>query len=67
MLTLLLGLAFVAGQVFEFGHAGLQIDDQGLGAVFFTLMGFHALHVLAGVVFLVINLARAALRRLLTG
>jgi len=62
LLTLLLGLVFVAGQVFEFGHAGMQIDDQGLGAIFFTLMGFHALHVLAGVVFLVLNLARARLR-----
>lgn len=62
LLTLLLGIVFVAGQVFEFGHAGMQIDDQGLGAIFFTLMGFHALHVLAGIVFLVLNLARARLR-----
>jgi cytochrome c oxidase subunit 3 len=61
VITLLLGLVFVTGQVYEFGHAGLHINDQAFGGVFFTLMGFHALHVLAGVVFLVINLVRARL------
>jgi len=60
-LTLILGLIFVAGQVYEFSHAGLHIDDQAFGGVFFTLMGFHALHVLAGEVFLIINLIRAKL------
>jgi cytochrome c oxidase subunit 3 len=59
--TLLFGLIFVAGQIYEFSHAGLQIDDQTFGGVFFTLMGFHALHVLAGIVFLALNLARANL------
>ena len=59
--TLLLGLVFVGGQVYEFGRAGMRIDDQAFGGVFFTLMGFHGLHVLAGVVFLSINLARARL------
>jgi len=61
IVTLILGLVFVAGQVYEFSHAGLHIDDQAFGGVFFTLMGFHALHVLAGVVFLVINAVRAKL------
>ena len=59
--TLLLGLVFVTGQVYEFSRAGMQIDDQAFGGVFFALMGFHGLHVLAGVVFLIINLARALL------
>jgi len=61
MVTLILGLVFVAGQVYEFSHAGLHIDDQAFGGVFFTLMGFHALHVLAGEVFLVINAIRTRL------
>jgi len=60
-LTLLMGLLFVAGQVYEFSHQGLQIDDQIFGGVFFTLMGFHALHVIAGMVFLAINFIRARL------
>jgi cytochrome c oxidase subunit 3 len=59
--TLVLGLVFVAGQVYEFSRAGMRINDQAFGGVFFTLMGFHGLHVLAGVVFLIINLARARL------
>jgi cytochrome c oxidase subunit III len=59
VLTLLLGVIFVAGQIYEFSHAGLRIDDEAFGGVFFTLLGFHAIHVLAGVVFLAINLMRA--------
>jgi len=59
--TVILGLIFVTGQVYEFSHAGLQIDDQSFGGVFFTLMGFHAVHVLAGVVFLILNYIRANL------
>jgi len=61
LVTLLLGLIFVMGQIYEFKHAGLSIDDQAFGGVFFTLLGFHAVHVLAGVVFLALNLMRANL------
>jgi cytochrome c oxidase subunit III len=61
LVTLLLGLIFVGGQIYEFGHAGLRIDDEAFGGVFFTLLGFHAVHVLAGVVFLALNLIRANL------
>lgn len=61
LITLSLGLVFVAGQIYEFSHAGLHIDDASFGGVFFTLMGFHAVHVLAGVVFLALILIRANL------
>jgi len=61
ILTLLLGLVFVTIQIYEFSHAGMRINDQAFGGVFFTLMGFHGLHVLAGVVFLIINLVRTRL------
>jgi len=61
LVTLLLGLIFVVMQIYEFNHAGLSIDDQAFGGVFFTLLGFHAVHVLAGVVFLTLNLMRATL------
>lgn len=61
ILTLLLGLVFVTIQIFEFTHSGMQINDQAYGGVFFTLMGFHGLHVLAGIVFLMINLVRTRL------
>jgi heme/copper-type cytochrome/quinol oxidase subunit 3 len=61
LVTLLLGLVFVTVQIYEFSHAGMHINDQAYGGVFFTLMGFHGLHVLAGVVLLIINLARTRL------
>ena len=61
LLTVGLGLLFVAGQIYEFSHAGLHINDQAFGGVFFTLMGFHALHVLGGIVFLLLNWIRANL------
>jgi cytochrome c oxidase subunit 3 len=59
--TLLSGLVFVAGQIFDFTHSGMKINDQAFGGVFFTLMGFHAVHVLAGLVFISLILVRAFL------
>jgi len=59
--ALVLGLVFVAGQMYEFNHAGLKVDDPAFGGVFFTLMGFHAVHVIAGVVFLALNYMRASM------
>lgn len=61
MLTVALGSVFIAGQVLEFTRTGMQPGDQAFGGVFFALMGFHALHLLAGMVVLVICLARAGL------
>ena len=57
----MLGLLFIVGQIYEFNHAGFQINDLAFGGVFFTLMGFHAVHVLAGVVFLILNMVRTIL------
>ena len=59
--TLASGLVFVAGQVLEFSRSGMQITDQAFGGVFFTLMGFHAIHVLAGVIVLAFLLWQASL------
>jgi len=61
ILTLAIGLIFVAGQVFEFNRSGMRISDQAFGGVFFTLMGFHAVHVIAGVVMLALLVWRAFL------
>lgn len=59
--TLLMGAVFVAGQVFEFQRSGMRPSDQAFGGVFFTLMGFHALHIIAGIVVLLALLVRAGL------
>jgi heme/copper-type cytochrome/quinol oxidase subunit 3 len=61
MLALMLGTVFIAGQIFEFNHTGMRINDSTFGGVFFALIGFHALHVLAGMTVLALNAARARL------
>jgi heme/copper-type cytochrome/quinol oxidase subunit 3 len=59
LMALLMGALFFAGQVFEFMHSGMRIYDSTFGGVFFALISFHALHVLAGITVLAINYARA--------
>jgi cytochrome c oxidase subunit 3 len=61
LITLLLGLLFIGGQVFEFNRSGMAPDDPSFGGVYFALMGFHALHVLAGMVVLAVNAVRTQL------
>ncbi len=54
--TALLGAAFVGMQVVEFtsyAHEGLSMSVSDFGASFFTLVGFHGLHVSFGVAWLV--------------
>lgn len=58
--TILLGLVFLAGQIYEWRSLfaqGATINTNLFGTTFFTLTGFHGLHVLAGVVALSILLA----------
>lgn len=61
LVTIALGVAFIGGQLAEFSRSGMRPDDGEFGNVFFTLLGFHGLHVLAGVIILSINLVRARL------
>jgi cytochrome c oxidase subunit 3 len=60
-ITMLLGLVFVGGQVLEFTRNGMSPSDHAAGGVFFALMGFHALHVTAGMVVLGLVWMRARL------
>jgi cytochrome c oxidase subunit 3/cytochrome o ubiquinol oxidase subunit 3 len=53
--TALLGITFLAGQVFEFTefvHEGLKISTSPFGSSFYMLTGFHGLHVAGGVLLL---------------
>lgn len=62
MLTALLGLTFVGCQVYEWTHLishGTRpwwnpYGPPQFGAYFFTLTGFHGMHVLSGVIYLAI-------------
>jgi heme/copper-type cytochrome/quinol oxidase subunit 3 len=65
VLTALLGVAFLTGQVVEYARlfgSGIGPSTGLFGTTFFTLTGLHALHVLAGL-FAIAVLAVAAARR----
>lgn len=62
-LTMVLGLAFLAGQGYEFValyEEGMTLSGSLYGSSFFTLTSFHGLHVLIGVVWAGLTLLRAA-------
>lgn len=48
--TVALGAVFVAGQLYEWSTLGFSVSSHAFGSVFYTLTGFHLLHVAAGVV-----------------
>jgi cytochrome c oxidase subunit 3 len=59
-LTLLLGIAFLTGQLYDYSTLGFGIGDGSFGTVFYTLTGFHGAHVFGGTVGLTILVARAS-------
>ncbi|HEY4313489.1 MAG TPA: heme-copper oxidase subunit III [Pirellulales bacterium] len=64
--TILLGIAFLAGTAAEWRDLivehGLTIGTNLFGTTYFTLVGFHALHVTVGVIVLTLMLALSAKR-----
>ncbi len=61
--TVVLGTIFVSIQAIEFSTLGLEghtLSSDIAGSVFFTLTGFHGLHVIIGVVWGLVALLRAA-------
>jgi heme/copper-type cytochrome/quinol oxidase subunit 3 len=55
MTTALLGSVFIGGQVYEFSSfvkEGLGYTTNILGSAFYTLTGFHGVHVSVGIMFL---------------
>ena len=62
VLTFLMGSFFVAGQVFEYaeliGH-GVTISASPYGSVFYIMTGFHALHVIGGLIAFLLILGRS--------
>jgi len=60
-LTILMGAAFLGGQLYEYSDLfGQHFTPQAtiFGSSFFTLTGFHGLHVTVGLIFLLIVLLR---------
>ena len=61
--TIILGFGFEAGQLIEFIAAygrGLNFTVNPFASAFFTMTGFHGLHVLGGLILLMIILYRGA-------
>jgi cytochrome c oxidase subunit I len=61
--TIVLGLIFLGGQVYEFTsfyHEGLTLQTNLFGETFYTMVGFHGAHVAIGVIVL-LSLAGASL------
>lgn len=60
--TIILGVIFLGGQIYEYGSLfgqNFTPQTQAFGSAFFTLTGFHGLHVTIGVIFLLIMLIRS--------
>ncbi len=55
VVTALLGMTFISGQVFEFTafiHEGFTMRSSVAGSAFFVLTGFHGAHVTVGILML---------------
>jgi cytochrome c oxidase subunit 3 len=51
--TFLLGAAFLGNQALEYAAAPFSIGDHAYGSIFYLMTGFHGLHVLGGLAFMV--------------
>lgn len=63
VITIILGSIFLVGQGYEYSeliHHGLTIPSSVYGSTFYITTGFHAAHVLAGVLAFVVILLRIA-------
>ncbi len=58
-ITIVLGLVFLCGQVYDYSTLDFTIRDGVYGSTFYTLTGFHGAHVFGGVVYLSIVLIRS--------
>ncbi len=59
VLTVLLGATFLGGQIWDYTHMGFGLSGGLLGSTFYTLTGFHGLHVLCGLAALIFLFVRA--------
>ncbi|MBV9691276.1 MAG: heme-copper oxidase subunit III [Ktedonobacteraceae bacterium] len=60
--TIIMGSTFLGGQIYEYTNLfgqGFTLNYKTFGSAFFTLTGFHGLHVTIGLIFLAVILIRA--------
>jgi cytochrome c oxidase subunit III len=58
VITLLMGMTFVAGQGFEFYENKFSLSSHAYGSVYYLTTGFHGLHVTGGLIAFVLLLIR---------
>ncbi len=58
-LTIVLGVAFLANQAREFISLPFRLSSHAYGSAYYLLVGFHAIHVLGGVVMMLLLLGRS--------
>ena len=56
--TLVLGIVFLIGQLYDYSTIGFGVSDTPFGTTFYTLTGFHGAHVFGGAVMLSVVLYR---------
>jgi cytochrome c oxidase subunit III len=62
-ITLLLAITFLGITIFEWTYEDFRPWTSAYGSIFYTLTGFHALHVFGGVMIMLALLARTLKRR----
>jgi len=54
VITAGLGLVFIANQAYEYATATFHIDSDAYGSIFYLLTGFHGIHVVGGIIFMLV-------------
>jgi cytochrome c oxidase subunit III len=67
IITMLLGLTFLGITISEWLHESFRPWTNAYGSIFFTLTGFHALHVFGGIMLMLILLTRTLRHRFSSG
>lgn len=52
LVTVAMGAVFLANQLWEYAEASFTIKTNAYGSIFYLMTGFHGLHVLGGLLFL---------------
>ena len=57
-ISIVLGLAFITAQMYDYSQLPFGSGDTVYGTTFYTLTGFHGAHVAGGVIFMMVVLVR---------
>ena len=58
-ISIVLGLAFLTAQMYDYSQLPFKSGDTIYGTTFYTLTGFHGAHVAGGIIFMMVILVRS--------